>query len=104
MDAIYRQLKNEEEFLNCVIPVLKKYKFTTPKELATKFYRWRDSISMKTFDEMNINSYVDNPPLKVKVMDNHINQWFKTNTREDWRYGVLVSSTTLNYNFKDLWN
>lgn len=102
-DAIYRQFHdNKNEAIKSIGLLLRKFKFSNPVKLATNFVEWRSNISMKEFNQINVNSYIDNCPKQVLDMAEYIDNFIKAHTKEEWLYGRLISSTvTKEFHYKE---
>lgn len=103
MDSMYRQTPNEETFISVVLPILKKYKYNKPTEVAKAFFAWRSNITLKEFVEANVNTYIHELPKHVELRNDYINNWYANNKNEVWSGGMLISSTTPSYPYKFIW-
>jgi len=103
LDCIYRQFHDNHELaIKHITDILKKYEFSQPKTMAEIFVKERNQIKYSDFIKLNVNNYINITPEHIKKRDNFLNDWYKRNTKEEWRYGNLVSRNEPSFNFKEL--
>jgi len=57
LDCVYRQgiVHDKETAIKFVTDYLRYYDIKNPIQTATEFVNWRDSITLKEFDTINVN-------------------------------------------------
>jgi len=75
LDCMYRQGVGDGKAVENVEFYLKKYDYPSPNETAKEFVDFRNSISLKDFDNLNINPYIKETPLHIINFSNRINKW-----------------------------
>jgi len=100
LDSMYRHGCMEGKEVENVEWFLRLCKYPDARKAAIKFVAEREKITLKEFDEMNVNSYIDNLPKHIELHHKRINAWIEANTKEVWWCGSLVSRSQPSYPFR----
>ncbi len=66
-----------------------QFKYTTKELIDIVSYHANNILE---FFKLNVNPYIDNPPSHIITRANYVEAFIKSHTREEWRYGNLISS------------
>lgn len=82
LDCMYRQgiVEGKNKAIEFVEWYLNHYSIPSPHTTAVNFVEWRNSITLKQFDEINVNSYIDKLPPHVLFIDKKVNDWTEAHT------------------------
>lgn len=82
VDCLYRQgiVIDRETAVRYISGYLKYYGITNPTDTATKFVEWRSTITIREFNKINVNSYIEKTPKHIDHKHRRINQWIDDNT------------------------
>ena len=82
LDCMYRQSKglNNGKAVEWISSYLKQYKIENPIESAKSFVAFRESISIREFNELNVNSYIDKLPPHIQAKNNSVSKWIEQHT------------------------
>ena len=81
LDSMYRQGCMNETSVDKVAWLLKYYNYPNPTKTATEFVEQRNKISLKEFDTLNVNSYIQRTPEHIVVQHKQISHWFATHNK-----------------------
>ena len=103
LDCFYRQFHdNKAKAIEVIHSYLKDYNIESPKQKAIQFVEWRSSITIQEFNNINVNSYVDNSPKHINDMLNHQCNWIETNTTYFPFTGIKNKQPSYPYKFRTL--
>jgi len=100
IDDFYRHAYIEGKSLQAVYDFLKQCNYPSPLKAAEKFVDERSKITFQEFNKLNVNSYIDKLPPHIEARHYIINKWYEQNTKEVWRYGILISKTQPSYPYR----
>jgi hypothetical protein len=82
LDCMYRQgiVEGKQKAIEFVEWYCKNYNVPEPHKTAVEFVEWRYSITLKQFDEINVNTFIDNFPPHVLSIDKKVNDWTEAHT------------------------
>lgn len=92
LDSVYRQgmgFNSIEKAIENVTSILEYYKYPSPRKTAVTFVSEREGITIKEFNALNRNTYIDNLPLKMEKRHEYLNRWFEAHTTYPYRYSSV---------------
>lgn len=81
-DCLYRQgiVISPDTAIKYVADYLNLYHIESPIKQATEFVRWRQTLTMVQFVEINVNAYIENTPQALLIKLDHQIAWQKAHT------------------------
>ena len=82
LDCLYRQakgLQNGKE-IDYISDHLKHYGISEPRKKAEEFVKFRSSISLREFNKINVNPYIEKTPAHIEAKHKYICNWTDKNT------------------------
>lgn len=97
LDSLFRLSINKQQREENIYNFLKKYDFKNPRQLTNEFIFFRESVNIKEFEKINVNSFIDKMPPHIKEVHKKICNWYEINTKREYRHGYLIREKIPSY-------
>lgn len=101
-DCLYRAgiVISPDTAIKYVADYLRSYDIENPMKQATEFVRWRETLTMAQFSEINVNPYVENTPPHLLTRLKHQVAWQEAHTEYYPWTDVIKSIPSYPYRYR----